>query len=109
MSNVVEIFVKGPNASYDISKFFYELTLFVYLSRIYEIEKRVETPTLLRYPLFEAMHWYAGAHLLTMLRRHNEEIQVCAISDHIMIQYTHTTFSLCTQWRSKGCSAIVVR
>ncbi|XP_028044329.1 lysine-specific demethylase phf2-like [Bombyx mandarina] len=43
--------------------------------QIYEIEKRVETPTLLRYPLFEAMHWYAGAHLLTMLRRHNEEIQ----------------------------------
>ncbi|XP_050555568.1 histone lysine demethylase PHF8 isoform X2 [Spodoptera frugiperda] len=43
--------------------------------QIYEIERRVETPTMFRYPLFEAMHWYAGAHLLTMLRRHNEEIQ----------------------------------
>ncbi|KAJ2954965.1 hypothetical protein O0L34_g3306 [Tuta absoluta] len=43
--------------------------------QIYEIERRVETPTAFRYPLFEAMHWYAGAHLLTMLRRHNEETQ----------------------------------
>ncbi|KAJ8705324.1 hypothetical protein PYW07_011151 [Mythimna separata] len=43
--------------------------------QIYEIERRVETPTMFRYPLFEAMHWYAGAHLLTMLRRHNEETQ----------------------------------
>ncbi|XP_063543154.1 uncharacterized protein LOC134751607 [Cydia strobilella] len=43
--------------------------------QIYEIERRVETPIMLRYPLFEAMHWYAGAHLLTMLRRHNEETQ----------------------------------
>ncbi|KAJ0171197.1 hypothetical protein K1T71_013396 [Dendrolimus kikuchii] len=43
--------------------------------QVYEIERRVETPTMLRYPLFEAMHWYAGAHLLTMLRRHNEETQ----------------------------------
>ncbi|XP_028178435.1 lysine-specific demethylase phf2-like [Ostrinia furnacalis] len=43
--------------------------------QIYEIERRVETPVMFRYPLFEAMHWYAGAHLLTMLRRHNEETQ----------------------------------
>ncbi|XP_052753044.1 histone lysine demethylase PHF8-like isoform X2 [Galleria mellonella] len=43
--------------------------------QVYEIERRVETPTMFRYPLFEAMHWYAGAHLLTMLRRHNEETQ----------------------------------
>ncbi|RVE50593.1 hypothetical protein evm_004717 [Chilo suppressalis] len=43
--------------------------------QIYEIERRVETPIMFRYPLFEAMHWYAGAHLLTMLRRHNEETQ----------------------------------
>ncbi|KAG6448268.1 hypothetical protein O3G_MSEX005421 [Manduca sexta] len=43
--------------------------------QIYEIERRVETPTMFRYPLFEAMHWYAGAHLLIMLRRHNEETQ----------------------------------
>ncbi|CAF4902383.1 unnamed protein product [Pieris macdunnoughi] len=43
--------------------------------QIYEIESRVETPTMFRYPLFEAMHWYAGAHLLAMLRRHNEETQ----------------------------------
>ncbi|XP_060807494.1 histone lysine demethylase PHF8 [Amyelois transitella] len=43
--------------------------------QIYEIERRVETPTMFRYPLFEAMHWYAGAHLLTMLRRYNEETQ----------------------------------
>ncbi|CAB3255032.1 unnamed protein product [Arctia plantaginis] len=43
--------------------------------QIYEIERRVETPTMFRYPLFEAMHWYAGAHLLSALRRHNEETQ----------------------------------
>ncbi|CAG4981083.1 unnamed protein product [Colias eurytheme] len=43
--------------------------------QIYEIESRVETPMMFRYPLFEAMHWYAGAHLLAMLRRHNEETQ----------------------------------
>ncbi|CAH0599161.1 unnamed protein product [Chrysodeixis includens] len=43
--------------------------------QIYEIERRVETPSMFRYPLFEAMHWYAGAHLLALLRRHNEEIQ----------------------------------
>ncbi|XP_075987112.1 uncharacterized protein LOC142983852 isoform X2 [Anticarsia gemmatalis] len=43
--------------------------------QIYEIERCVETPTMFRYPLFEAMHWYAGAHLLTILRRHNEETQ----------------------------------
>ncbi|XP_072945934.1 uncharacterized protein [Epargyreus clarus] len=43
--------------------------------QIYEIESRVETPTMFRYPLFEAMHWYAGAHLLAALRRHNEETQ----------------------------------
>ncbi|CAH2061102.1 unnamed protein product, partial [Iphiclides podalirius] len=42
-------------------------------SRSYEIEGRADTPTMLRYPLFETMHWYAGAHFLSMLRRHNEE------------------------------------
>ncbi|VVC89482.1 unnamed protein product, partial [Leptidea sinapis] len=30
--------------------------------QIYEIESKVETPMMFRYPLFEAMHWYAGAH-----------------------------------------------
>ncbi|XP_050678396.1 lysine-specific demethylase 7 homolog [Leptidea sinapis] len=43
--------------------------------QIYEIESKVETPMMFRYPLFEAMHWYAGAHVLAMLRRHNEETQ----------------------------------
>ncbi|GBP04895.1 Histone lysine demethylase PHF8 [Eumeta japonica] len=43
--------------------------------QIYEIERKVETPIMFRYPLFESMHWYAGAHLLTLLRRHNEESQ----------------------------------
>ena len=47
---------------------------FVY--RLYEIESRVETPMMFRYPLFEALHWYAAAQLLTVLRRHNEETQV---------------------------------
>ncbi|CAG5020368.1 unnamed protein product [Parnassius apollo] len=42
-------------------------------SRSYEIEGRADTPTMLRYPLFEAMHWYAGAYFLSMLRRYNEE------------------------------------
>ncbi|XP_034836697.1 lysine-specific demethylase phf2-like [Maniola hyperantus] len=43
--------------------------------QIYEIEGRVETPMMFRYPLFEALHWYAAAQLLTTLRRHNEETQ----------------------------------
>ncbi|KAG7296873.1 hypothetical protein JYU34_019732, partial [Plutella xylostella] len=43
--------------------------------QIYEIERRVETPMVYRYPLFEAMNWSAGAHLLALLRRHNEESQ----------------------------------
>ncbi|XP_052745163.1 histone lysine demethylase PHF8 isoform X1 [Bicyclus anynana] len=43
--------------------------------QIYEIEGRVETPIMFRYPLFEALHWYAAAQLLTTLRRHNEETQ----------------------------------
>ncbi|XP_041983980.1 histone lysine demethylase PHF8-like isoform X2 [Aricia agestis] len=43
--------------------------------QVYEIERRVETPTMFRYPLFEPMHWFAGAHLLAVLRRHNEETQ----------------------------------
>ncbi|XP_013168599.1 PREDICTED: histone lysine demethylase PHF8-like [Papilio xuthus] len=41
--------------------------------RSYELERRAETPTTLRYPLFETMHWYAAAHFLALLRRHNEE------------------------------------
>ncbi|XP_050357014.1 lysine-specific demethylase phf2-like isoform X2 [Nymphalis io] len=43
--------------------------------QIYEIESRVETPLVLRYPLFEALHWHAAAQLLAQLRRHNEETQ----------------------------------
>ncbi|XP_061380262.1 histone lysine demethylase PHF8-like isoform X1 [Danaus plexippus] len=43
--------------------------------QIYEIESRVETPVLLRYPLFEALHWLAAAQLLAVLRRINEETQ----------------------------------
>ncbi|XP_013148979.1 PREDICTED: lysine-specific demethylase phf2-like isoform X3 [Papilio polytes] len=38
-----------------------------------EGERRAETPAALRYPLFEQMHWYAAAHFLALLRRHNEE------------------------------------
>ncbi|KAI8425535.1 hypothetical protein MSG28_011361 [Choristoneura fumiferana] len=61
--------------------------------QIYEIERRVETPVMLRYPLFEAMHWYAGAHLLTMLRRHNEETQAASYTTMPVAElngYAHT-------------------
>lgn len=41
---------------------------FPVISRAYEIEKRLSTADLFRFPNFETVCWYVGKHLLDIFR-----------------------------------------
>lgn len=45
--------------------------------QIYEIEKRTKTQEKFKFPMFEAINWYAAKKLLTILKELNTEEKKC--------------------------------
>lgn len=50
--------------------------LCVFFNRIYEIEKRLNTPEKYRFPAFETLHWYAARYFTAKLKVLNKEKKV---------------------------------
>lgn len=49
---------------------------YVLMSRCYEMERRLKTPDLFKFPYFEAICWYVAKNLLEMLKGESQFINV---------------------------------
>lgn len=68
--------------------------------RVYDIEKRIKTPSKYLFPSFETTHWYAAKHVLDTIKGQSIRYSRHAYSEHTYSKHAYIELTLIVKWFS---------